>query len=140
MSASGRPSKPGQEFARAVSRREIYFVKNKIAPAASGWCSARAWARSRMNSSPPCEFLIQDPGISALDGRGARRLLVIGRVADVPVAVMQGRVHLYEGYSTKEVVFPMRVLGRMGIRSVILTNAAGAINLEYQPGCARHDS
>ena len=47
---------------------------------------------------------------------------------------MQGRVHLYEGYSAQEVAFPMRVFGRMGIRAVILTNAAGGINLNYQQG------
>ena len=60
--------------------------------------------------------------------------LVIGRVGVVPVAVMQGRVHLYEGYSAKEVGFPMRVLGRLGVRAAILTNAAGAINLDYSRG------
>ncbi len=60
--------------------------------------------------------------------------LVIGQAGAVPVAVMQGRVHLYEGYSPQEVVFPMRVFGRMGIRSVILTNAAGGINVHYQQG------
>ena len=60
--------------------------------------------------------------------------LVIGKAADVPVAVMQGRVHLYEGYSASEVAFPTRVLGRMGIRALILTNAAGGINLEYKQG------
>ena len=60
--------------------------------------------------------------------------LVIGKSGDVPVAVMQGRVHLYEGYSVAEVAFPTRVLGRMGIRAVILTNAAGGINLEYAQG------
>jgi purine-nucleoside phosphorylase len=60
--------------------------------------------------------------------------LVIGQVGEVSVAVMQGRVHLYEGYSAKEVAFPLRVLGRIGVRAVILTNAAGAINLEYPPG------
>jgi purine-nucleoside phosphorylase len=58
--------------------------------------------------------------------------LVIGKSGSVPVAVMQGRVHLYEGYSALEVAFPMRVFGRMGIRSVVLTNAAGGINLHYQ--------
>jgi purine-nucleoside phosphorylase len=47
---------------------------------------------------------------------------------------MQGRVHLYEGYSAYEVALPMRVFGRMGIRAVILTNAAGGINLSYQQG------
>jgi purine-nucleoside phosphorylase len=60
--------------------------------------------------------------------------LVIGKAGAVPVAVMQGRVHLYEGYSPQQVAFPVRVFGRMGIRSVILTNAAGGINLNYQQG------
>jgi purine-nucleoside phosphorylase len=60
--------------------------------------------------------------------------MVIGRVGEVAVAAMQGRVHLYEGYSPKEVAFPTRVLGRMGIRALILTNAAGGINLEYKQG------
>jgi purine-nucleoside phosphorylase len=60
--------------------------------------------------------------------------MVIGKVGDVAVAAMQGRVHLYEGYSSQEVAFPTRVLGRMGIRGLILTNAAGGINLEYKQG------
>ena len=60
--------------------------------------------------------------------------MVIGKSGAVPVAVMQGRVHLYEGYSPHQVVFPMRVFGQMGIRSVVLTNAAGGINLSYQQG------
>jgi purine-nucleoside phosphorylase len=60
--------------------------------------------------------------------------LVIGKAGAVPLAVMQGRVHLYEGYSAQEVAFPMRVFGRMGIRAAILTNAAGGINLRYQQG------
>ncbi len=60
--------------------------------------------------------------------------MVIGNAGTVPVAVMQGRVHLYEGYSPQQVAFPMRVFGRMGIHSVILTNAAGGINLNYQQG------
>jgi purine-nucleoside phosphorylase len=60
--------------------------------------------------------------------------LVVGNVGDVSVAAMQGRVHLYEGYSEQEVAFPIRVFGRMGIRAVILTNAAGGINLGYSQG------
>src|SRR5580692_11807546 len=60
--------------------------------------------------------------------------MVIGNAGNVPVAVMQGRVHLYEGYSPQEVTFPIRVFGRMGIRAVILTNAAGGINLSYSQG------
>jgi purine-nucleoside phosphorylase len=60
--------------------------------------------------------------------------MVVGNAGAVPVAVMQGRVHLYEGYTAQEVAFPMRVFSRMGIRSVILTNAAGGINLSYSQG------
>jgi purine-nucleoside phosphorylase len=60
--------------------------------------------------------------------------MVVGKVGDVAVAAMQGRVHLYEGYSAKEVTFPTRVFGRMGVRALILTNAAGGINLEYKQG------
>ncbi len=60
--------------------------------------------------------------------------MVIGKAGTVPVAAMQGRVHLYEGYSAQQVAFPMYVFGRMGIQAVILTNAAGGINLNYQQG------
>jgi purine-nucleoside phosphorylase len=60
--------------------------------------------------------------------------LVVGRIATTPVAVMQGRVHLYEGHSIKDVAFPIRVFGRLGIRGVILTNAAGGISSDLHPG------
>jgi purine-nucleoside phosphorylase len=60
--------------------------------------------------------------------------LVLGKVDGIPVAGMQGRVHLYEGYSAKQVAFPIRVFARMGVKAVILTNAAGGINLGYSQG------
>jgi len=60
--------------------------------------------------------------------------LAIGNAGQVPVAAMQGRVHQYEGYSAQQVAFPIRVFARMGINSVILTNAAGGINLGYSQG------
>jgi purine-nucleoside phosphorylase len=69
---------------------------------------------------------------STVPGHSGR--LVVGTVAGVPVAVMQGRVHVYEGYSSEEVTFPIRVLGRAGITQLILTNAAGGINPAYHQG------
>ena len=60
--------------------------------------------------------------------------MVIGKAGEVAVAAMQGRAHLYEGYSAQQVAFPMRVFARMGIKAVILTNAAGGINLGYSQG------
>lgn len=66
---------------------------------------------------------------------GHAGVMAIGNCAGVPLAAMQGRAHMYEGYSPREVAFPMRVLGRMGVKAAILTNAAGGINLEYKQGC-----
>jgi len=60
--------------------------------------------------------------------------MVIGKASNVAVAAMQGRVHQYEGYSAQQVAFPIRVFARMGIKAVILTNAAGGINLGYSQG------
>ncbi|WP_263383407.1 purine-nucleoside phosphorylase [Granulicella arctica] len=66
--------------------------------------------------------------------KGHSGQLVIGTIAGVAVAVMQGRVHAYEGYLMDEVTFPMRVLGLLGVRSAIITNAAGGIRASLKPG------
>ena len=71
--------------------------------------------------------------ISTAIGHAGR--LVIGKINGVTIATMQGRVHFYEGYSLEDVIFPMRVLARLGIRAVVLTNAAGGISREYTQGC-----
>ena len=76
----------------------------------------------------------QIPGFPRSTAVGHAGQMVIGNAGGIPAAVMQGRVHLYEGYSAQEVAFPMRVFGRMGIRAAIITNAAGGINLKYQQG------
>ncbi len=60
--------------------------------------------------------------------------LVLGTIAGTPVAVMQGRVHAYEGYSIDNVVFPTRVLALLGCRSLLVTNAAGGIDPAYPAG------
>jgi purine-nucleoside phosphorylase len=60
--------------------------------------------------------------------------LVIGNVEGLTVAAMQGRVHLYEGYTAQQVAFPVRVFARMGIKAIVLTNAAGGINPTYGRG------
>ena len=70
--------------------------------------------------------------ISTAVGHAGR--MVIGHAGNVPIAAMQGRIHLYEGYSAQQVAFPIRVFGRMGIRALVLTNAAGGINLDYKQG------
>ena len=69
---------------------------------------------------------------STVEGHTGR--LVAGRLGGAAVAVMQGRVHFYEGYSPRQVTFPMRVLGALGIEAVVLTNAAGGIDDSYRIG------
>ncbi len=62
---------------------------------------------------------------STVEGHSGR--MVAGLLGGAPVVVMQGRVHFYEGYTPLQVTFPMRVLGALGIRAAVLTNAAGGI-------------
>ncbi len=66
--------------------------------------------------------------------QGHKGRLVIGTLEGKPVFIMQGRAHYYEGYSMPIIGFPVRVMVRLGIKTLIVTNAAGAINSEYQPG------
>jgi purine-nucleoside phosphorylase len=69
---------------------------------------------------------------STVEGHSGR--LVAGLLGGAPVVILQGRVHFYEGYSPLEVTFPMRVLGALGVRAAVLTNAAGGILGHYHPG------
>jgi purine-nucleoside phosphorylase len=71
------------------------------------------------------------PGSTAVGHAG---LLILGKIGDLDLAVMAGRVHLYEGYSPGQVTFGVRVLGRLGVRSMVFTNAAGGINLALERG------
>jgi purine-nucleoside phosphorylase len=69
---------------------------------------------------------------STVEGHSGR--MVAGMLGGAPVIILQGRVHSYEGYTPREVTFPMRVLGALGIRAVVLTNAAGGIQAGYKVG------
>jgi purine-nucleoside phosphorylase len=74
------------------------------------------------------------PGWPRSTAVGHAGKLVVGRVAGVPVAVMAGRVHMYEGYSAQQVAFGVRVLAKLGAGTLMLTNAAGGIDAAYTPG------
>lgn len=65
---------------------------------------------------------------------GHKGRFVFGRVGDVPVVIMQGRVHYYEGYPMQDVVLPVRLMGLMGAKKLVLTNAAGGVNPDFRPG------
>lgn len=70
--------------------------------------------------------------VSTVEGHAGR--LVWGDFAGVPVYCMQGRFHYYEGYSMREITFPMRVFAAMGVKAVLLTNAAGGLNPGFSVG------
>lgn len=74
------------------------------------------------------------PGFAASTVAGHTGSLVIGKVGQVPVVAMQGRVHFYEGYSLEEVTFPIRTFKLLGIETLLLTNAAGGIDVELSEG------
>jgi purine-nucleoside phosphorylase len=74
------------------------------------------------------------PGWPVSTAVGHAGTLVLGMLEGVPIAVMRGRAHLYEGIAADRVAFGVRVLGRLGVRSLVVTNAAGGINPDFRPG------
>jgi purine-nucleoside phosphorylase len=74
------------------------------------------------------------PGWPASTAIGHAGTLVVGTAFGVPVAVMKGRAHLYEGHPPEKVIFGVRVLGRLGIHTLVLTNACGAVDTSLEPG------
>lgn len=74
------------------------------------------------------------PGFHQTTVTGHAGQLVFGKTDGVDILVMQGRYHVYEGHDLNDVVFPIRVMASLGIKNLILTNASGGINAEYNPG------
>ena len=131
---TSRPPSVASEFFRATRAAKFIQSKTKLRPSVALVLGSGLGAFADELSSATRIPYHKIPGFPRSTVAGHSGQLVIGKAAGVPLVAMQGRVHLYEGYSAKEVVFPMRVLGRLGIRAAILTNAAGAINLDYSQG------
>ena len=74
------------------------------------------------------------PGFPVSTVQGHQGRYVFGRIGEVPVVLMQGRVHYYEGYSMEDVVLPVRLMRRMGAEILILSNASGGLHKEYGAG------
>jgi len=125
----------GDEFARAERAAKFILSKTKLRPRIGLVLGSGLGAFADEFSSATRIEYKKIPNFPHSTAIGHAGRMVIGKVGDVPVAAMQGRVHFYEGYSLREVIFPMRVFARMGIRAVILTNAAGGISRNYKQGC-----
>jgi len=134
MAAKKQASEPTPEFRQAEAAAKFIQRKTKLRPqiALVLGSGLGAFADEFANATRiPYPKIPHFPRSTAIGHAGQ---LVLGTVGGVPVAAMQGRVHLYEGYTAKQVAFPMRVFARMGVKAVILTNAAGGINLGYSEG------
>jgi purine-nucleoside phosphorylase len=115
------------EYERAEAAAQFIFSRTKLRPkiALVLGSGLGPFADEFANATKiPYAEIPHFPRSTAIGHAGQ---LVVGDVNGIAVAGMQGRVHLYEGYSVKEVVFPIRVFARMGVKAVILTNAAGGI-------------
>jgi len=135
VKATQTKSKPSVEFLRAERATKFILGRTKLRPRIALVLGSGLgdFADDFTNATKiPYAKIPNFPRSTAIGHAGR---LVIGNVGDIPVAGMQGRVHLYEGYSAKEVAFPIRVFARMGIKAMIVTNAAGGINRNYSQGC-----
>jgi len=122
------------EFERAGRAAEFIFSKTALRPKIALVLGSGLGAFADEFSSATKIPYVKIPHFPQSTAIGHAGKLVIGKVGAIPVAGMQGRVHLYEGYSVKEVAFPIRVFARMGVKAVILTNAAGGIKREFVQG------
>jgi purine-nucleoside phosphorylase len=135
MSGRGKKSGSGtSEFEAANKAAKFIFSKSKLRPRIAlvlgSGLGAFADELKEATQIPYAKI----PGFQQSTAVGHAGRLVIGKAEGVPVVAMQGRFHGYEGYSAKEVTFPMRVFGRMGVKAAVLTNAAGGINTGYTQG------
>ena len=126
--------KPTHEFLQAERATKFILAKTKLRPkiALVLGSGLGAFADEFQDAAKiPYAKIPHFPRSTAIGHAGQ---LLLGKVDGIPVVGMQGRVHLYEGYPAKQVAFPIRVFTRMGIKAIIVTNAAGGINLNYSAG------
>ena len=129
-----RGSRGDDEFERAERAAKYILSKTKLRPRIGLVLGSGLGALAEELPHAACIPYEKIPHFPRSTAVGHAGRMVIGDPGGVAVAAMQGRVHFYEGYSIQDVAFPMRVVGRMGIRAAILTNAAGGINTNFKQG------
>ena len=134
MSSEARTQQAADEFSRVEQAAQFVLSKTRLRPRIAVVLGSGLGAFGDELREPTRVPYQEIPFFPRSTAAGHAGQLVIGKSGEVPVVAMQGRVHLYEGYSARDVAFPIRVLARMGVQSAILTNAAGGINLEYKQG------
>jgi purine-nucleoside phosphorylase len=126
--------RPGEEFARAEAAARFIQKKTSLRPKIALVLGSGLGGFADEFASAVRVPYAKIPHFPLSTAIGHAGQLVIGIVEGVDVVGMQGRVHLYEGYSAKDVAFPVRVFARMGVKAVVLTNAAGGIKKDFTQG------
>ena len=128
----------GKEFARTNAAAKYILARTKLRPRIGVVLGSGLGGFADELTSATRIPYARIPNFPRSTAVGHAGQLVVGKLrakgGDIVVAAMQGRVHFYEGYPLSKVIFPMRVFSQMGIRAVILTNAAGGINRNYGQG------
>ncbi len=133
--AAARSKAPGEDYLRAEQAAQFILAHTALRPRIALVLGSGLGAfADQLQDAITLRY--QDvPYFPRPSAEGHAGRLVVGVIGGVPLAAMQGRAHMYEGHPLRDVVFPMRVFGLMGVRTVILTNAAGGINPDYNEGC-----
>ena len=126
--------KPSAQFVQAGAAARFIQKKTKLRPKIALVLGSGLGAFADEFTDRTCIPYAKIPHFPRSTAIGHAGQLVLGKVDGVEVAGMQGRVHLYEGYSAQEVTFPIRVFARLGVKAVVLTNAAGGIKKEFTEG------
>ena len=122
-------------LAENVHEAVAYIKKNLIDKADIGVVLGSGLGAAAAELEPEGELLYEQITYFPVSGvTGHEGKLLLCRLAGKTALVMQGRFHYYEGYTMRGVTFPIRVLAALGVRKVVLTNAAGGLNRRYKPG------
>ncbi len=127
-------SPPGPQFTRAEAAAKFILKKTKLRPKIALVLGSGLGAFADEFADAVRIPYAKIPNFPRSTAIGHAGQLVLGKVENVEVVGMQGRVHLYEGYSANDVAFPIRVFARLGVQAVILTNAAGGIKRNFTQG------
>ena len=130
----GKARAPGGLFSRADRAAKFLLARTRLRPRVAVVLGSGLGAfAGELAGATRLEYA-RIPGfpVSTVEGHAGR--IVIGLSGGVPFAALEGRLHFYEGYSMDEVTFPVRVLARVGVRALVITNAAGGINPSYRQG------
>jgi purine-nucleoside phosphorylase len=133
-STTQAPQQPPDLHTRVTQALTHIFLKTDLKPTLGIILGSGLGGFALQVENPVVVPYSEIPNFPRSTVEGHEGKLVIGSIGGICVAVMQGRVHAYEGYSMAEVTFPMRVLGMLGCKGLIVTNAAGGINKSFAQG------